>query len=108
MCLASLAAQLDGFVSFSLLRRDGLAKVHGSKAGDASDEPTYMSCTVWQDREAFQGWRDGQAFKGAHGAGEKKGSRKEETKKPPRPLWSRPPVPVFYEGVLVISDEDGA
>jgi hypothetical protein len=29
-------------------------------------------------------------------------------KKPPTPLWSKPPVPVFYEGTLVISSAEGA
>ncbi|GMI10075.1 hypothetical protein TrVE_jg4407 [Triparma verrucosa] len=103
---------LDGFVSFSLLRRDGRAKGHGVKALDPS-EPTYQSTTIWRDRAAFQAWRDGQSFKKAHGSGGTDGEKKKEEggekpPAPPKPLWSKPPKPVFYEGVLVISSEAGA
>ena len=109
----SSLSELDGFVSFSLLRRDGKAKGHGTTPVDET-EPTYMSCTVWRDRAAFQGWRDGQAFKFAHGQKSDQKSESEGDEKPapppsrPKPLWSKPPVPVFYEGVLVISSEEGA
>jgi heme-degrading monooxygenase HmoA len=104
----SRLAGCDGFVSFDLLRRDVKAKGHGiAPMGD--EEPSYMTCTIWRDRAAFEGWRTGSAFKEAHGsgsAGEVKGG--EQPQKPPAPLWSRPPVPVFYEGTLVISSPEGA
>jgi len=102
--------ECDGFVSFSMLRRDVKAKGHGiSPMGE--EEPTYASCTIWKDRAAFEGWKNGAAFKEAHG--EKKRTSDgggEEVKKemPKAPLWSKPPVPVFYEGTLVISSEEGA
>mmetsp|Transcript_23700 Transcript_23700/g.30924 ORF Transcript_23700/g.30924 Transcript_23700/m.30924 type:complete len:363 (+) Transcript_23700:59-1147(+) len=100
--------ECDGFVAFSMLRRDGQAKGHGTKPmGD--DEPTYLSTTVWKDRASFDGWRSGTAFKKAHGSSEKKKKTSDGADaKPPPPLWSRPPVPVFYEGTLVITTEDGA
>ena len=107
----SKLAECDGFVSFSMLRRDGQAKGHGIKPVEDS-EPTYLSTTIWKDREAFKAWTKSMAFQKAHSsAGDKKdGEKKEEESKaaPPQPLWSKPPVPVFYEGTLVISSEEGA
>mmetsp|Transcript_4664 Transcript_4664/g.6905 ORF Transcript_4664/g.6905 Transcript_4664/m.6905 type:complete len:359 (+) Transcript_4664:64-1140(+) len=103
--------ECDGFVAFSMLRRDGQAKGHGMKPME-NDEPTYLSTTVWKDRASFDGWRSGTAFKKAHGSGEKKQKPPSDgvaaDAKPPPPLWNRPPVPVFYEGTLVITTEDGA
>jgi heme-degrading monooxygenase HmoA len=94
----------DGFVAFSMLRRDGQAKGHGVQPV-TSGEPTYQSATIWRDRKAFDGWRTGQAFQQSHGQSSKQG---EAPSQPPAPLWSRPPQPVFYEGTLVISTADGA
>ena len=103
--------ECDGFVSFTLLRRDAKAKGHGI-APMGEEEPTYMSCTIWKDRAAFHGWKSGTAFKEAHGSGGDGGEKKEQQQQqqPPTttPLWSRPPVPVFYEGTLVISSPEGA
>lgn len=94
--------ECDGFVGFTMLRRDGKAKGHGtSPVGE--DEPSYVSTTIWKDRAAFDNWRSGNAFQQAHG--QKKDSGKDAT--PPKPLWSKPPVPIFYEGTLVITKEDG-
>jgi heme-degrading monooxygenase HmoA len=95
----SKLASCDGFVSFDLLRRDVKAKGHGTTPM-GEEEPTYMTCTIWRDRSAFEGWRSGSAFRESHGGGEQQQPRK--------PLWSRPPVPVFYEGTLVISSPEGA
>ncbi len=100
--------ECDGFVSFAMLRRDGQAKGHGTVEMDSS-EPTYMSTTIWKDHASFIAWKNGSAFQQAHNQGPKEDNKKEET--PPTslpPLWSRPPQPVFYEGVLVISSEEGA
>jgi heme-degrading monooxygenase HmoA len=96
--------ECDGFICFSLLRRDGQAKGHGTvPMTDA--EPTYQSTTVWRDRQSFEAWRKGPAFGEAHG---KPSNGNERTSTPPKPLWSRPPEPVFYEGTLVISSPEGA
>jgi heme-degrading monooxygenase HmoA len=87
-----------------MLRRDGQAKGHGTVAMSDS-EPTYQSTTIWKDRKAFDGWKEGQAFRQAHG---QKESDAGPPKPPGAPLWSKPPQPIFYEGTLVISGEDGA
>ena len=87
-------------------------------------EPTYMTCTVWSDRAAFEAWRAGQAFKNAHADGGASGnpsrvasgdssngassSSKKSEGGPPAPLWNGRPVPVFYEATLVISSAAGA
>ena len=97
--------ECDGFVAFSMLRRDGSAKGHGTSPV-TSDEPSYMSTTIWKDRASFDNWRSGAAFKQAHGSND--GKKEKEPATPPKPLWSKPPEPIFYEGTLVISSKDGA
>ena len=105
--------ECDGFVAFSMLRRDGQAKGHGTSPM-TDDEPTYVSTTIWRDRKAFDAWRQSKSFKAAHGQG--KGltptaaakNDEQQSGGSPRPEWSKPPVPVFYEGTLVISSKDGA
>ena len=103
--------ECDGFISFDLLRRDVQAKGHGI-VPMGEEEPSYMTCTIWKDRAAFDGWRTGTAFKEAHGAasnGSGEDKEKQQPQKPPGPpLWSKPPVAVFYEGTLVISSLEGA
>ena len=105
--------ECDGFVAFSMLRRDGQAKGHGTSPM-TDDEPTYLSTTIWRDRKAFDAWREGNSFKAAHGQDKPPGAAaeakngKEKPQGPPPPQWSRPPVPVFYEGTLVISSKNGA
>ena len=59
--------ECDGFVAFSMLRRDGQAKGHGTVEMDAS-EPTYVSTTIWKDRASFDAWKSGTAFQQAHGS----------------------------------------
>lgn len=90
------------FVAFTMLRRDGTAKGHGTSPV-TNEEPTYVSTTIWRDCAAFENWRTGGAFQKAHG-----GAKEMDGEKPPAPLWSKPPTPVFYEGTLVISSKDGA
>lgn len=105
----------EGFVSFSMMRRDAKMKSHGSAEMDENAEPTYLSTTIWKDRASFDNWRNGSNFSKAHGqkaGGDKTDGKdeKEAPKKPPQgpPMWSRPPQPIFYEGTLVISTADGA
>lgn len=95
--------ECDGFISFSMLRRDGNAKGHGTVEMDNS-EPTYESTTIWKDRASFEAWKNGAMFKAAHG----QSNDGQALATPPKPLWSKPPQPVFYEGTLVISSEEGA
>jgi len=106
----------DGFVAFSMMRRDTGDKGHGSVPMDEATEPSYLSTTIWKDRASFDNWRDGTAFAKAHGAkppaeqgGEKLSDlRGAKPSKPPQPLWAQPPKPIFYEGTLVISKPEGA
>ena len=100
----STLKECDGFVSFGLLRRDAKVKGHGIKPL-GEDEPTYMSTTVWKDRESFRKWKDGNGFKKSHASSD---GKEGEKKQPPKSLWTKPPVPVFYEGSLVITNEKGA
>ncbi|KAL3922719.1 MAG: hypothetical protein SGARI_006386 [Bacillariaceae sp.] len=106
--------ECDGFVAFSMMRRDGQQKGHGTVPMDESTEPSYTSTTIWKDYESFNKWRSGSAFSKAHGQqqGKKEGSSKggdaAAPAKPPQPLWSRPPQPVFYEGTLVLTKKEGA
>lgn len=101
--------ECEGFVAFSMMRRDAGAKGHGIKPMDGTKEPSYLSTTIWKDRTSFDAWRKGNAFKQAHGAkAPSEVNAGSDEGKPPQPLWSRPPEPVFYEGTLVISKPEGA
>ena len=100
----------DGFVAFTMLRRDCQVKGHGTTAM-TDEEPTYVSTTIWRDRKAFDSWREGNAFKQAHGQAKppsEANDSKTSSQAPPQPLWNKPPNPVFYEGTLVISTKEGA
>jgi len=91
---------LDGVRFFSLLRRVGAEK-DGAVEPIPSDEPNYVSLTVWEDKDTFTAWRTGEAFKEAHGGGS---------------LWGfvmmlvsstqtleGGPKPAFYDGLLPLS-----
>lgn len=99
--------ECDGFVAFSMLRRDASAKGHGVVPLTSGD-PSYTSTTIWKDRKAFDNWRSGSTFQQAHGAKKEVSESDEKPKALPQTLWSQPPQPVFYEGTLVINSEDGA
>ena len=60
--------ECDGFVAFSMMRRDTGGKGHGVVPFDENSEPTYTSVTIWKDRASFDAWRKGTAFKKVHGA----------------------------------------
>lgn len=96
----SRLADLDGFRFFSLLRRVGAEK-DGAVEAIPTDEPNYVSLTVWEDKDTFTAWRTGEAFKEAHGGGS---------------LWGfvmmlvsstqtleGGPKPAFYDGLLPLS-----
>lgn len=106
--------ECEGFVAFSMMRRDTGGKGHGVVAFDEQSEPSYLSTTIWKNRASFDAWRKGTAFQKAHHGGAKSsessssGTEEVQQKSPPKPLWSRPPSPVFYEGTLVISKPEGA
>jgi heme-degrading monooxygenase HmoA len=98
----------EGFVAFSMLRRDGTAKGHGTTPMNKKEEPTYMSATIWKDQASFQKWRKSMAFQQAHGSGSSSNPSSGVKEPPEQALWSRPPQPIFYEGALVITSEKGA
>ena len=56
---------LDGFRFFCMLRR--LPADEGKPA--PADDINYISCTVWENFDAFDAWKTGDAFKEAHGGG---------------------------------------
>jgi heme-degrading monooxygenase HmoA len=81
---ANLSAS-EGFVAFSLMRRDGQAKGHGM--GSMSDsEPTYVSVSVFKNLESYKS--------------------QEPVRHPV--LGTRDPETAYYQGTLVISSEQGA
>lgn len=97
---------MNGFVSFTMLRRDYGTKGHGGadQTGDASN---YMSTTIWKDKASFLKWRESQQFVQVHGQKKQSPSADDPAGKPPQ-MWAGPPKPVFYEGVLVLSAPSGA
>jgi heme-degrading monooxygenase HmoA len=75
----------EGFVAFSLMRRDGQAKGHGMGSIKEA-EPTYVSVSIFADSEAHKQY---------------------EPVVPPK-LGRKDPESVFYQGTLVISNGMGA
>ena len=107
-----------GFIGFTMMRRDIKSnKGHGTVPMDSHTEPTYLSTTLWKDQASFQAWRESTNFSKAHGSSSRNTSNSSDKPKedekplspagPPKPLWTKPPVPVFYEGKLVITTENG-
>merc|ERR1712146_378094 len=113
--------ECNGFVAFSMLRRDlGDSGGHGNGPLEAG-EVNYVSCTIWKDRAAFEAWRSGSAFSAAHSQHEKPASSDNDDPKASKggvnpkqgrarepTMWARPPSPSFFEGKLVLSCPDGA
>lgn len=96
-----------GFIGFTMMRRDIKSnKGHGTVPMDSNSEPTYVSTTLWKDQASFQAWRESSNFSKSHGNNKPKEDQKPAAEKP-KPLWTKPPVPVFYEGKLVITTENG-
>ena len=86
----STLASFDGFKGFMLLRREGTA----------DDGFTHSTWSLWRDRAAFEVWRDSEKRAGkpkpaAGGGG------------PPPNIFVRPPVPTFYESILVLESAKG-
>ena len=98
----STLREYDGFKGFTLLRRDG----------PDPDGFTHSTWSVWRDRAAFDAWRDSEQRAGkpkppaaagggppaAGGGGPPAGGK---------PPFVRPPVPSFYEGILVLESDKG-
>ena len=80
--------EMDGFLTFLLLRRDAL---------NAEDGYNYSTLTVWKDRASFDAWRASSANSKAH-------SKAAEAE----PMFDGAPSPVMYEGVLALLSDEGA
>lgn len=103
--------EYDGFQAFTMLRRDRSQKGHGT-VEMKDTEPTYVSTTIWRDRDSFNAWRTSQSFKDVHQqqAGSSQPSSEStasQSSSAKTPLWVKPPAPIFYEGTLVITQSDG-
>ena len=92
-------ASCDGFKGFLLLRRDGADP----------DGFNYSTWSVWRDRDAFEKWM------GAEKKGKEKASKPAASAKeggggggpPGSSIYVRPPVPAFYEGILMLESAIG-
>lgn len=93
----------NGFRGFLLLRRDG-----GKQPGDGKDPDdgyTHSTFSIWDSRANFDDWMSGQKNKKpsstpmADNAGV-------DAKKPP-PIYTQPPTPTFYEGILSLESSPG-
>jgi heme-degrading monooxygenase HmoA len=89
----------EGFVAFSVMRRDGQAKGHGM-VEMSMNEPTYVATLVFKDRMSFETWSS------THGSAPPKEGA--DAPPPPPKMWDRAPEKVYYEGTLVITGEEGA
>eukprot|EP00588_Corethron_pennatum_P025213 CAMPEP_0194314384 /NCGR_PEP_ID=MMETSP0171-20130528/11222_1 /TAXON_ID=218684 /ORGANISM="Corethron pennatum, Strain L29A3" /LENGTH=336 /DNA_ID=CAMNT_0039069775 /DNA_START=70 /DNA_END=1080 /DNA_ORIENTATION=+ len=99
----SVLEEYEGFKGFLLFRRDG-----GKKPGDGADPDdgfTHSTFSVWAAQENFDAWmadsKKKATNKDAGGGGEGGGGGK------PPPIYTRPPVPTFYEGLLVLESAEG-
>jgi heme-degrading monooxygenase HmoA len=99
----STLSTFDGFKGFTLLRRDG----------PDPDGFTHSTWSVWRDRAAFEVWRDSEQRagkpKGAGGppAAAAGGKPPAGGGPPGGGMFVRPPVPTFYEGILVLESGKG-
>ena len=87
-------ATFAGFKGFLLFRRDGADP----------DGFNYSTWSVWKDRESFEGWKN------AQGGGEKKSGGPPQGGAGgggPPSIYAKPPVPAFYEGILMLESEQG-
>ena len=81
----------DGFKGFLLLRRDG----------DDPDGVTHSTWSVWRDRASFAAWMAAEKKPKTAPAAAATGAPE------PPPMYAAPPVPTFYEGILVLENSKG-
>jgi len=106
----SAMAKLPGFRFFCMLR---LVNSSDSKGRDDSEQPNYVSSTVWDSYENFDTWKKGNAFKEAHGGGTIKGvvsmiaatARNTKGGKPKLAYWEGL-LPTIIEGKPLGNGED--
>jgi heme-degrading monooxygenase HmoA len=93
----STLAKVEGFVAFSMMRRDGQAKGHG--VSEISEkEPNYVGTIVFKDRASHDKW------KVEH---EAESMARKSSGPPPPKMWNKAPEKVYYEGTLVLSSTLG-
>ena len=85
----SRLAEEEGFVCFSMLRRD---------ATKADDGFNYISTTIWRNKEDFMRWRNSDNFKLSH-----KAAGTSVTEK----FYEESPKLAFYEGKLALIGPNG-
>jgi len=110
----------EGFKGFLLLRRDG-TKQPGD-GGDPDDGYTHSTFSIWDEKANFDAWMASNKNKSSNNRKPMKGNDKDNnsdnntananpnatTKKggPPK-IYTRPPVPSFYEGILMLESKTG-
>lgn len=88
--------EFDGFKGFVLLRRDGADP----------DGFNYSTWSVWRDRAAFDAWSSAQKKPTGPPKGTESPSGGGAGGGPPS-IYVRPPVPAFYEGILMLESANG-
>ena len=91
----STLSTYGGFKGFVLLRRDGKDE----------DGFTHSTWSVWKDRAAFAEWKESEDRAGKPKPPPAAGASKPTG--PPPSLFERPPVPTFYEGILMLESSKG-
>ena len=95
----SRLAKLPGFRYFTLMRRveppSDVATTYDE------DEANYVSFTIWETKDGFDGWRKGDAFKEAHGGGTIFGFMSMLVSS--LMILKGGPKPAFYDGLLSLS-----
>ena len=96
----SRLAKLPGFRYFTLMRRvEPPSDV--ATTGYDEDEANYVSFTIWETKDGFDGWRKGDAFKEAHGGGTIFGFMSMLVSS--LMILKGGPKPAFYDGLLSLS-----
>ena len=81
----SSLSSFAGFGGFMLLRRDD----------KADDGFTHSTWSVWKDKASFEAWKSSEKKPQPSGAAA------------PPSIFARPPVPTYYEGILVLESAQG-
>ncbi|KAL1503875.1 hypothetical protein AB1Y20_012339 [Prymnesium parvum] len=87
----STLKEFDGFKGFLLLRRDG----------KDPDGFTHSTFSVWKDEASFNKWKNAEKPKPPASTGDAGGPSNRNN------IFERPPVPVFYEGILTLESAKG-
>ena len=93
----STLEEFDGFKGFLLLRRDG----------SDPDGVTHSTWSVWRDQAAFDAWRASEKPKGPPPAADASAAAEAGPPAKPPQIYAKPPVPTFYEGILVLESDKG-